>query len=77
VQAVDGAQACGDGLFDVAAVQRRDGLVVDAARFGEDQRAFAVDGLAETAEDSAQELIGAPDARGGGNVFDAIAARDA
>ena len=55
-QSVDGAHAGGDGLADRLARQRRDAGAVNAARFGGDECALAVDRPAEAVEHPAQQL---------------------
>ena len=50
---------------------------VDPPRFAQQQRAFAVDRLAKAIEHAAEQLLRAPDARRGRDVFDPIAARHA
>jgi hypothetical protein len=77
VQAVNGADAGGDGLADVVAFERADATAVDAARFAQQQRAFAVHRPAEAVEDAPEELLAAPDSRGGLDIFDPVAPRHA
>jgi hypothetical protein len=77
VQAVDAADAGGDGLAMLTRSIGATAAAVDAARLGTVQRALAVDRLAEAVEDAAEQLVASTDARGGGDVFDAVAARDA
>jgi len=64
VQAIDAANAGGDRLIDVDALERRQSAAINAARLAHVQRAFAVDGLAIAVDDSAQKLARAADARG-------------
>ena len=60
------------------AVQRRDAAAVDPARFASAAAApLPSIGSAEAVEHAAEQLVGAPDARGGGDVLDPVAARDA
>ena len=75
-QAVDGADAGADRLADGFAIQRQNRSAVDSAGFGGRHRAEAVDRPAESIEQSAQQFFGTADARGGGDILDAVAARD-
>src|SRR5688500_17680456 len=76
-QAVDSADTGGDRLPNRLAMQRSDASAIDAAGFRCRDAALAVDGLAEAVEHSTEEIVAAPDARSGGDIFDAVAARHA